>query len=105
MQTTIQEINDFLRAKLPELKIGTSIQSLSVIAWIHEHTEQNRTIILGLALQQGVGCSPFCGCAATQILQLLEPTLKTKFPELQHFRIYGRAMLPPQEIQNQWKQP
>ncbi len=104
MQTTPKEINDFLRAKLPTLKVGTSIQSLSVIAWIHEHIEQNRTITLGLALQEGVGCSPFCGCAANQILQLLEPALKDKFQELQHFRIYGRAMLPPQEIQNQWKQ-
>ncbi|MBI5153056.1 MAG: hypothetical protein HZA36_01170 [Parcubacteria group bacterium] len=50
MQTAIQEINDFLRSKLPELKQGTSIESLGVIAWVHKHNEPTKTIILGLAL-------------------------------------------------------
>ncbi|MEK7498580.1 MAG: hypothetical protein AAB611_01825 [Patescibacteria group bacterium] len=91
--------------KLPELKRGTSIDSLGVIAWTHKLNEQTKTVIIGLALQQGVGCSPFCGCAANQILQLLEPELRIKFPELQHFRIYSLATIPPKEIENQWKQP
>jgi len=103
VQTTIQEINDFLRIKLPELKQGTSVEPLDVIAWTHKLKEQNQTIIIGLALQQGVGCSPFCGCAAGQILRLLDPELKNKFPELKNFRIYSLATFPPKEIEKQWK--
>jgi len=105
MKSTIQEINDFLRIKLPELKRGTSLETLGVIAWIHKYGETNKTIVFGLALQQGVGCSPFCGCAANQILQILDPELRNKFPELQHFRMYSLATLPPKEIIEQWKNP
>ncbi len=104
MQTTFQEINDFLRSKLPELKQGTSIESLKVIAWVRMCNEQNKTLILGLALEQGVGCSPFCGCAANQIVQLITPELKKNFPELAHFRVHSLATLPPKEIRDNWQE-
>lgn len=104
MQTTIQEINDFLRIKLPELKQGTSLETLGIMAWVHKYGETNKTIVIGLALSQGVGCSPFCGCAAGRIAELLGEELKKKFPELEQFRIYGLAAFPSEEIKVSWKQ-
>ena len=35
-----------------------------------------------MALGQGAGCSPFCGCASKQIAELIGDELRERFPEI-----------------------
>lgn len=105
MNTLENDINEFLRTTVPTIKQGTTEASLEIIVWVRILNRTNQTIILGFALGNNAGCSPFCKCAESQLLRLLTPKLKTQFPEITEYRIYGVATIPPNEVVAKWKTP
>lgn len=92
-------INLALKDLVPNIKQQGSTEPLGIIAWVQE-LKSNDSIIIGLALRQGVGCSPFCGCAADQLGRLLEIKLKQRFPQIN--RVRAIATYPPPEIEQFW---
>jgi hypothetical protein len=46
-----------------------------VKVWVNKVNESRGMVYVGIALGEGLGCSPFCGCAAKQIGDQFEPFL------------------------------
>ncbi len=95
----LEEINGYIFEEIRPL-IKQSPQVQDVIVWAKDFNEENGTLYLGLALGNSTGCSPFCGCAARQIAELIGEELQMKFPEIR--RTLGFAELPEPEILNRW---
>ena len=94
-------LNDVRR--LLKATAGKNPDLSKVIVWlkmIQEDQDENVSIILGLALGSGTGCSPFCGCAANQIAEFIEEKLKSKFSWLK--RVRGEAAMPSEKELKQW---
>lgn len=48
--------------------------------WLDRINSERGVIYLGMSLGEGLGCSPFCGCAAKQIGEQFEPFLMNRLP-------------------------
>ena len=46
-----------------------------VKVWVNRINEERGMMYVGISLGEGLGCSPFCGCAAKQIGDQFEPFL------------------------------
>lgn len=80
----------------------------TVIVWLHDYNDSLHRATIGLALGSGAGCSPFCGCAARQLVDeiigpRLGPELKRQFPDIKSLK--PEATLPPPDIEKQWFTP
>lgn len=77
-----------------------------VIVWLKgcaTHDATGKTSLrLGLALGNGTGCSPFCGCAVNRVSEFIGDMLKEKFPWVEHVR--GEALIPSQAVIDRWNQ-
>ena len=71
-----------------------------VVVWVKDFNEKTGTVSLGLALGSSTGCSPFCGCAAKQIADLIGEELQGKYPEIK--RTIGIAEIPQDEVLQSW---
>lgn len=95
-----KEMNNFILSDIrPRIKISPQISD--VVVWVKKYDENTSTVYLGLALGNGVGCSPFCGCAANQIADLIGRELVEVFPEIK--RVVGLADIPPDEFIKVWE--
>lgn len=54
-----------------------------------------------MTLGNSAGCSPFCGCAARQVAEVIGEELKKGFPDI--VQAVGLAEIPPDEIAKEWK--
>lgn len=82
----------------PRIKASPQIEN--VIVWLKKFDKETGTAYLGLALGNGVGCSPFCGCAAGQIAELIGQEISREFPEVK--RVVGLADIPEDNIIKSW---
>lgn len=98
MATTTQEIDDFLR-KSVKPRLLQNPQLKSVIVWTISLDSQTGKTKLGMAIG-GAGCSPFCGCAAQQLADMIAIELGKRFPDIT--KVIGEAALPSQQIQDEW---
>ncbi len=97
-----EEMNAYiLREIRPRIQATPEIRD--VIVWVREFHEPTGTLVLGLALGQGTGCSPFCGCAAKQLAELIGAEMRDAFPQIR--RTLGVAELPTEEILHAWRTP
>ena len=97
----VERMEEFLLEDIrPRMKASPQISD--VVVWIKEFDEETGTLHLGLALSAGVGCSPFCGCAARQIAELIGYELSQKFPEIK--RVVGYAEIPPDDWLKKWQE-
>lgn len=53
-----------------------------VKVWVNRVNSERGMLYLGISLGEGLGCSPFCGCAAKQIGDQFEPFLLERLPWL-----------------------
>ena len=74
----------------------------NVILWLESLNEERNTVVIGLALGNSTGCSPFCGCAANQIAAFIEGVLKKELPWVAS--VIGKAAMPTQETLTEWKE-
>ncbi len=96
----VEEMNSFiLREIKPRIKESPGIQD--VIVWVKKFDPETGTVYLGLALGNGIGCSPFCGCAANQIAELIGEELASEFPEIK--RVVGLADIPSDDVIKMWE--
>jgi Fe-S cluster biogenesis protein NfuA len=98
-----QAINEFLNTEIRDLLKATAGKNpdlSQVVVWLLEINPQNNVVILGLALGTATGCSPFCGCAANQITEVIERIIKREFDWVR--KVVGQASVPTQEIINKW---
>lgn len=94
-----EKIQEFILNDIrPRIKMSPQIKD--VIVWLKKFDEKTGTAYLGLALGDGVGCSPFCGCAANQIAEIIGYEISTEFPEVK--RVVGLADIPPDDIIKLW---
>ncbi|MFN4181688.1 MAG: hypothetical protein ACK4G3_00520 [bacterium] len=99
MSGKVAEINEYLLSEIRPL-IKQSPPIADVIVWVKDFNEESGVLHLGLALGNSTGCSPFCGCAARQIAELIGEELQAKFPEIR--RTLGIAELPEPEFLRRW---
>ena len=66
--------------------------------WLERVNGERGVIHLGIALGEGLGCSPFCGCAAKQLGDQFEPFLMERLPWLT--RVIAEAE-PPKESESE----
>jgi Fe-S cluster biogenesis protein NfuA len=97
----VKKMNEFILSEIrPRIKASPQIED--VVVWVKDYDEETGTALLGLALGDGVGCSPFCGCAANQIAQIIANELAYEFPEIK--RVVGLAEIPPEEYLKVWSE-
>ena len=99
MHGRIELFNGYLLKEVKPL-IKKNEMLKDVVAWVKDFNEQSGTVSLGLALGTSTGCSPFCGCAAMQIAEMIGEELQVKFPEIK--RAVGIAAIPEEEILTTW---
>ncbi len=86
-----QEIKQFILNELrPRMRASPGIED--VIVWIKYFNEKTGTVHLGFALGSSTGCSPFCGCAAKQLTEIIGLEIQKVFPFVN--KIVGTAELP-----------
>jgi len=92
--------------KVLRMTAGKQPDLSRVIVWLKECSTDNKTektsLRLGLALGNGTGCSPFCGCAVNRVGEFIEGMLKEKFSWISHVR--GEALIPSQSVIDRWNQ-
>ncbi|MBM2826194.1 MAG: hypothetical protein HW403_258 [Dehalococcoidia bacterium] len=69
-----------------------------VSVWLERVNGERGVLHMGVALGQGLGCSPFCGCAAKQLGDQFEPFLMERLPWLT--RVIAEAE-PPKESESE----
>ncbi|MEO0255627.1 MAG: hypothetical protein ABIN20_09435 [candidate division WOR-3 bacterium] len=95
----LKEIEDFILNDIrPRIKMSPGIED--VIVWVKDVDNKKGTIQMGVALGDSTGCSPFCGCAARQITEIIFEELRKKFPQLK--KAVGIAELPPEDYLKKW---
>ena len=98
--TMVEALQKFLVEEIkPKLK-KKDARLQDVIVWVDSYNEKTKVVRLGLALGQGTGCSPFCGCAARELAEEIEKYTMEKFPDIE--KLYGVAMLPDKKIVDAW---
>lgn len=107
MKEKIKAMNAALKDLLSKAKIqgdpsGQSLKDKGVIIWVKKFDKKTGTLYIGMALGTAAGCSPFCGCAAHQIGEVIGEALKKSFPEIK--KTVGLAELPPNDILTLWKE-
>lgn len=71
----VQDLQEVLKGqKDPRLQ--------EVKVWLNRINPERGMMYVGIALGEGLGCSPFCGCAAKQIGDQFEPFLLNRIPWL-----------------------
>ena len=96
----VEKMNEFILSEIkPRIKESPQIQD--VVVWVKEFDSKTGTLYLGLALGNGVGCSPFCGCAANQLAEIIGVELSNVFPEIK--RVVGLADIPPRDFMKLWE--
>lgn len=98
-----ERIKEFLFSDVRKILKATSGKNpdlSKVIVWLEEFNPQNKVVVLGLALGTATGCSPFCGCAANQITEVIERMMKHQFPEIN--KVVGFAKVPTPNILEEW---
>ncbi len=99
MNGKVEIMNGVLLEEIkPGIKKNETLKD--VIVWVKNFNEGNGTLSLGLALGTSTGCSPFCGCAAKQIADLIGEELTEHFPEIK--RTIGTAEIPEDEVLSKW---
>ncbi|GEM_PF-84161 len=96
-------VNEFIFKELrPIMKAtaGKEVDVSKVVVWATGANVGAGTLSLGLALSQGTGCSPFCGCAARGIVKFLGERLRSKFSWAS--RVSGEPLVPPPNIMEIW---
>lgn len=81
---------------------GRGIDLSKAIVWLESLDDRINAVVVGMALGSGMGCSPFCGCAANQLAESLEKYLKEKFPWVN--RVHGTAKMAPARVLREWNQ-
>jgi len=100
MKPTVETLNDYITRQLkPLMKRNKSLKE--VIVWVKNFNEKRGLVHLGMALGNSAGCSPFCGCAARQVAEVIGEELKKEFPDV--LQAVGVAEIPPEEIVTGWK--
>jgi Fe-S cluster biogenesis protein NfuA len=99
MTEKVDVISGFVQEEIRPLIKNHEILK-DVVVWVKDFNEDSGTVSLGLALGSSTGCSPFCGCAASQIAELIGEELQVKFPEVK--RAVGIAAIPEDEILTAW---
>lgn len=95
MKSKLDELNNFLNENIiPRIRASDTIKDVNI--WIESFDDVNGVLKLGMALGSGVGCSPFCGCAANQLAEILSNEIKQKFDYVK--RVVGVPSLPPERI-------
>lgn len=101
MKNIGEQIQKFIMEDIrPRIKASPQIEN--VIVWLKKFDEGTGTVYLGLALGNGVGCSPFCGCAANQIAEIIGQEISGEFPEVK--RVVGLADIPSEDIIKMWNE-
>ncbi|MCS7185276.1 MAG: hypothetical protein NZ870_05095 [bacterium] len=91
----ITELEDFLKEEIiPRIEATENIKNVKV--WIKSFNSDTGVLQLGMALGSSVGCSPFCGCAANQLAEIIGEEIKKKFDYVK--RVVGVPELPPNRI-------
>lgn len=82
--------------ELQEILAGQEDERLRPVKlWIDRINYDRGVVYLGLSLGEGLGCSPFCGCAAKQIGDQFEPFFLERLPWL--VRVVAEAEAPKEE--------
>lgn len=101
MKSISDKIQEFIMVDIkPRIKASPQIED--VVVWLKKFDEETGTAYLGLALGNGVGCSPFCGCAAGQIAEIIGQEISREFPEVK--RVVGLADIPGDDIIKLWNE-
>ncbi len=87
-ETVVQELQDILKKQDDE-------RLQPVTLWIDRINYERGVMYMGLSLGEGLGCSPFCGCAAKQIGDQFEPFLMERLPWL--VRVVAEAEAPKED--------
>jgi len=98
-----KKIEEFLFNDVKRLLKGTAGKHTDlskVIVWLEDLNLESETVTLGLALGSGTGCSPFCGCAAKDIVQYMGKKLGNEFAWVKFVR--GQPSIPDQSILDKW---
>lgn len=99
MKTLIDAVNGHILESIrPRMRASPTLKD--VIIWAEAFQASSGTLSLGMALGQGAGCSPFCGCAAKQIAELVGDELRERFPEIK--RAAGAAAFPAAAVLDAW---
>jgi len=102
-QTAEEDIKEFLqtdvRSWLKETK-GKDTDLSTVVIWLEEYNSVNNVVTLGLAIGSATGCSPFCGCAAKDITEMIGDRLIKKLPWVR--KVHGQAKVPSKQILDKW---
>lgn len=109
MEEKIKAMNAALKNLLSKAKMqgdpsGQSLKDKGIVVWVKKFDEKTGTLYLGMALGTTAGCSPFCGCAAHQIGEVIGEALKNLFPETEIRKTVGLAELPPDDVLASWKE-
>jgi len=107
MDEFIETMNSTLKTLLAQMKMqgdpsNQSLKDKGMIAWVQRFDERSGTLHLGLALGTASGCSPFCGCAAREIAEVIGDELQRLYPQVR--RTIGLAELPPTSIVALWNE-
>ena len=103
-ESEVNEIKKFVRTYIREVLLGTKGKNpdlSSVIVWVESVNPITDSVLLGLALGTSTGCSPFCGCAAADITQFIQKSLKQEFPWIRS--IAGKPGIPSEEVLKGWQ--
>jgi hypothetical protein len=87
-ETVVQELQEILKKQDDE-------RLQPVTLWIDRINYERGVMYMGLSLGEGLGCSPFCGCAAKQIGDQFEPFLMERLPWL--VRVVAEAEAPKED--------
>jgi hypothetical protein len=101
MNITTETLNKYILDEVrPRLKNSPQLQE--VIAWAKGFNKSTGILYLGMALGNSTGCSPFCGCAAREIAEVIGEEIKKDFPEIKS--AVGMAEYPPEGFIEKWNE-
>lgn len=90
------EVEQFLNEVLTQALSRSKTEGLDrVQVWLESIDEERGIVKLGLSLGEGLGCSPFCSCAARQIILAIEELMKQHLPWVR--KVHGTASVPKEQ--------
>lgn len=85
------EVDAAITALSAELAKQEDPKVRGVKIWVNKLESQRGMLWLGIALGESLGCSPFCGCAAKQMGEQMEPFLLERVPWLTRVVVEAQA--------------